>query len=171
MISRRHFCYTSFLFRFPPNVQEQFRVGESNVKSIEGVSSKYNEITKVQYDNMSHHIDLSKDLSHILSCQLPTFLDGVVPLDGPRLELLRVHLLDLGALDDEGGEVGAEAVAVLDAPRRPLVAARLPERVRARQVHLRNAAAHSCCFLFTFSHDLVSVLWSFQLWHSTHGAR
>ena len=66
----------------------------------------------------------------------PTFLDGVVPLDGPRLELLRVQLLDLGALHDERREVRAESVAVLDAPRRPLVVAGLPERVRAGEVHL-----------------------------------
>ena len=38
-----------------------------------------------------------------------TFLDGGVPLDGPRLQLLRVHLLDLGALHHERREVRAES--------------------------------------------------------------
>ena len=41
--------------------------------------------------------------------KIRTFLDGGVPLDGPGLQLLRVHLLDLGSLHNERREVRAES--------------------------------------------------------------
>ena len=62
-----------------------------------------------------------------------TFFDEVVPAFGPGAQALGVVLFDVGALLDEHHQVAAETVAVLDALRRPLVVARLPERVRRRR--------------------------------------
>lgn len=50
-----------------------------------------------------------------------TFLDELAPALGPVGELLRVRLLDLGALLHAAHEVVAQAVTIVDALHRPLV--------------------------------------------------
>lgn len=60
-----------------------------------------------------------------------TFLEELAPALGPVGELLRVGLLDLGALLHAAHEVVAQAVPVIDALHRPLVVPHLAAKQRA----------------------------------------
>lgn len=61
-----------------------------------------------------------------------TFLDELAPALGPVGELLRVRLLDLGALLHAVHQVVTQAVAVIYALHRPLVVPHLAAKGRAR---------------------------------------
>ena len=61
-----------------------------------------------------------------------TFLDELAPALGPVRELLRIRLLDLGALLHAVHQVVAQAVPVIDALHRPLVVPHLAAEHRAR---------------------------------------
>lgn len=61
-----------------------------------------------------------------------TFLDELAPALGPVGELLRIRLLDLGALLHAVHQVVAQAVPVIDALHRPLVVPHLAAKQRAR---------------------------------------
>lgn len=61
-----------------------------------------------------------------------TFLDELAPALGPVGELLRIRLLDLGALLHAVHQVVAQPVPVIDALHRPLVVPHLAAEQRAR---------------------------------------
>lgn len=67
-----------------------------------------------------------------------TFLDELAPALGPVGELLRVCLLDLGALLHAAHEVVAQAVPIVDALHRPLVVPHLASEQRVSAWRLRS---------------------------------